>query len=191
MLTYLHGKVGFILNLLLYEKFTKHAILRAVLLGVMGVATFFFPEFLLSGMVYVIAGYVILNSALSVVNYFIREKASKASINYLNLIIGCLLIIFGILTIIYFRRLVSILPVFLGVLMMIEGAAYFVIAMCASKIKRRILIALAVFILIGGGVVVLTTFGSLMTLSQVFGVFLLLSCVYELVAYLIHGKAVK
>lgn len=192
MLTYLHRKVGFILNLL-FEKFTRYSILRAAILCVMGIVTFFSPEFLLSGMVYVIAGYAILNGALSVANYLLHEKVAHKAINCVSLIAACLLIIFGILSIVYFRYLVSILPVFLGVLMMIESIIYFVIALCAVTRTKPILIILAVFIMIGGIAVNIFTFGfgDVLALSQIFGTLLLLSCAYELIVYLIHQKAAK
>lgn len=173
------------MSLLLYDRFVRYSMLRAALLGIMGVVTLLFPEFLINAFVYVIAGYVILNGALSVFDYILSEKAS---INYFNLILCCLLAVSGIPMIVYFRYLVGILPVFLGGLAMIESVVYFVIAMCTQKIKRKILIALAVLILTGGSVVVLITFGSLPTLSRVFGGVLLLSCVYELIACLIHRK---
>ena len=56
MLTYLYRKVGFILNSL-FEESARYSIFRAAILCVIGIVTFFFPDFLLSGMVYVIAGY--------------------------------------------------------------------------------------------------------------------------------------
>lgn len=50
------------MSLLQFMEIAKYANLRAVLLGIMGVLSFLFPEFLTSGMVYVIAAYVILGS---------------------------------------------------------------------------------------------------------------------------------
>lgn len=177
----------------LFEKFTRYSIFRAAILCVMGIVTFFFPEFLLSGMVYVIAGYAILNGILSIADYFLREKAAPKAINYVSLIFACLLIIFGILSIAYFRYLVSLLPVFLGVLMMIESIVYFVIALYEVTRTKPILIVLAVFIMIGGIVANIFTFGfgGVLTLSHIFGTLLLLSCAYELIVYLIHRKTVK
>jgi uncharacterized membrane protein HdeD (DUF308 family) len=167
--------------------------LRAVLLGIVGIATFLFPEFLLNGMVYVIAMYAILNGALSIADYFLHGRDDKKATSYVNIAIACLLIVFGNLSVIYYRYLVSILPVLLGGLMMIESIVYFVIALCPVTKTKLLLIILAVFIMIGGIVANIFTFGfgGVLTLSQIFGTLLLLSCVYELVVCLINRKAVK
>jgi uncharacterized membrane protein HdeD (DUF308 family) len=159
----------------------------------MGIVTFFFPEFLLSGMVYVIAGYAILNGTLSIADHFLNEEVASKAINYGNLIFACLFIIFGILSIVYFRYLVSILPVFLGVLIVIKGFVYFMIALHANTSTKPILIILAVSIMIGGIVANIFTFGfgGVLTLSHIFGTLLMLSCAYELIFYLIHRKTAK
>lgn len=177
----------------LFEIFTRYSIFRMAILFLMGAVTFLFPEFLLTGMVYVIAGYAILNGVLSIVHYFRREKAVPKAITCVNLIFACLLIVFGTLSIVYFRYLVSILPIFLGVLMMIESIVYFVIALYAFKWTKPLLIILAVFIMIGSIVANIFTFGfgSVLTLSQIFGALLLLSGAYELIVYLKHRKAVN
>ncbi len=67
---------------LLYEKFTKYEMLRTVLLGIMGIVTFLFPDFLLSGMVYVISGYMVLNGALSIADFFLGMLMMLESVFY-------------------------------------------------------------------------------------------------------------
>lgn len=184
MLTYLHRKVGFILNLL-FEKFAKYSAIRMAILFAMGVVTLLFPELLLLGMVYVIAWYTILCGVLSVADYFL--PAPKA-VNYVSLIFACLLIVFGVLSIVYFRYLVSLLPVFLGVIMMIESIVYLLIARCAVTKIKSALFFIAVFIMIGSIVTNIFTFGfgGVLTLSHIFGTLLMLSCVYERLVYLTH-----
>ncbi len=165
---------------MIYERFKRYAIVRGALLCAMGILTLLFPQFLLNAVVYVLAGYVILNGILSLSNYFRKEEASMY---YFDFIIACLLIATGIVMAVFFRRIVSILPVFLGLLTMLEGTAFLVNALCAAENRRGILAFLAVFIVLGGVVAVLITFGGLVALSRVFGVLLLVSCVYELTAY--------
>lgn len=193
MLSYLYRKVGFILKSLLFEKFIKYAMLRAAFLGIMGIITFLFPEFLLNGMVYVIGGYVILNGALSIVGAVIHGRNDNKTTSYVNIVISCLLIICGMLSIVYHRYLISILPVFLGSLMMIEGIVYFIIALRLVTKTKLLLIFISVFIMIGGIASNIFTFGfgGLPILSQIFGTLLLLSCLYELIAYLVYRKTVK
>ena len=178
---------------LLSEKFARYSILRAAILFAIGAVTFLFPEFLLHGMVYVIAAYAILNGALGIADYFLGKKSSPGAAGYVSFVAACLLILFGILSVVYFRYLVSILPVFLGVLMMIESIVYFVIALYMNKGTKPVLIILAVSIMIGGIVANIFTFGfgGVTTLSHIFGTLLLLSCAYELTVYLTRRKAVR
>ncbi|GEM_PF-2809702 len=193
MLSCLYRKVGFILKALLFEKFARFAMLRAALLAIMGIVTFLFPEFLLIGMVYAVAGYVILNGALGITDYFRHKNESQKTVHYVNIAVACLLIIFGILSVVYYRYLVSILPVFLGGLMMVESIVYFINALFPHTKAKPFLILLTVFIMIGGIASNVFTFGfgGIQTLSQIFGTLLLLSCGYELFIYIVHRRAVR
>jgi hypothetical protein len=77
--------------------------------------------------------------------------------------------------------------------MIAESIVYFVTALCTKAAIRPLLIVLAVIIFIGGAACVIYTFGfgGLLTLSQIFGVLLLLSCVYELAVCLSRRKATQ
>lgn len=180
------------MNSLLLKKFTKFAILRAVLLAIIGTVTFMFPKFLLDGMVYVVTGYVILNGVLIIIDYPQHKNETPKAFNFINVSTACLLIIFGILSIVYYRYLVDILPVFLGGAMMIESIVYFVNALFSDRKAKPFLIILAVLIMIGGIVSNIFTFGfgGIQTLSQIFGTLLFLSCTYELFIYVVHRRAV-
>ena len=63
--------------LLQFRKIAKHANLRAILLGIMGAVSFLFPDFLISGMVYVIAAYAILNGLLGVMDFISNKGEEK------------------------------------------------------------------------------------------------------------------
>lgn len=181
------------MNLIYCENVSKYAIFRAAILCIMSIATFIFPDFLLNGMVYVIAGYMVLNGALCIADCFTHNKEAKTPINYVSFVLACLLIVLGIFFIAYYRYIVSILPVFLGALMIAESIVCFVTALCTKAVIRPLLIVLAVIIFIGGAASVIYTlgFGGLPTLSQIFGVLLLLSCIYELAVYLSRRKAAQ
>lgn len=178
---------------LLFNKFAKFAMLRAVLLAILGIVTFLFPEFLLGGMVYVVAGYAIVNGAFGVTDFFQHKNESPKTVNYETIVIACLLIILGIISVVYYRHLVSILPVFLGGFMMVESIVYFANALFSDTKAKPFLILLAVFIMIGGIASNIFTFGfgGIRTLSQIFGTLLLLSCVYELFIYIVQRRTVQ
>ncbi|MDF2892744.1 MAG: hypothetical protein K0R80_3111 [Clostridia bacterium] len=172
----------------LFEKYKRYSIFRAAIVCIIGTVLFFFPEFLLSDIVYIISGYTIFNGILSIADYFFREKTPLGAVDYARLIFVCLLIIFGILLIVCFRYHVSILPVYWDVLMMIESIVYFVIVLCADVSTKPILIILTEFILIGGLIANIFTFGfgGVLMLLQIFGTLLLLWFANELIFCLIY-----
>ncbi len=65
------------MNLIYCENVSKYAIFRAAILCIMSIATFVFPDFLLNGMVHVIAGYMVLNGALYIVDLFYPQQGSQ------------------------------------------------------------------------------------------------------------------
>lgn len=165
--------------------------LRTFLLGATGVITLAYPEFLLGPVVYALAAYAMLSGALRIFRALNAAYEKHSQTGDLSLPVGCLLLLFGLLSILYHRRLVSGLPVYLGALALAQGAAYLVVARLASKILRKLLALLALCVGAGGIVVVCLTFGSLQTLSRVYGSLMLAACGYELLLRRIPIECVK
>ncbi|MEG2217102.1 MAG: hypothetical protein RRZ24_08035 [Clostridia bacterium] len=176
---------------LLCEKFGKIAMLRAAFFAGMSSVTLLFSGFLRGVVFYVVVGYVILCGVWSVTNYFLCEKGTKSPFRYGSLVTAAFMIAFSIISIIYGRYLVHIAPLYLGGLMLVNGLVYFVVAMCVKAGLQWLLTLLSILVLIGGSAIVIFTFGFeiVLTLAQVSSITLLLSCAYELVAYLIHQKS--
>ena len=97
-------------------------------------------------------------------------------------------ILFGILSIVYFRYLISIMPVFSGVLLLIESVVYFIAALCAESRLKALLVILSLLVAGGGMALVIFTFGfgGLEPFAKIFGGLLFLSCVIELLLGLIY-----
>lgn len=159
--------------------------MRALLLGAMGVITSVYPTFLLQAMTYVLAGYLLFNGLLCVIGSLNGRRSSAAPP---FLIIGCPLLIFGVLSVSCFRYLVSILPVFLGLLVLAEGIVYLAVSICTESRYRTLPIVISLIIIAGGPVVILITFGGLLTLSRIFAILLLLSCIFELTVWLVTHR---
>lgn len=174
-----------------YGTFVKLPMVRAILLGVMAVLTFLFPEFLQIGMVYLISAYLIINGILIIIKRYLSRSVNFSS--YLNYFIAILLVVFGVLSIVYFRHIVSILPVFIGVLAILEGSVYLFIAYKIDKKFKSLLIIVAILLLLGGVAVNIFTFGfgDLLRLSRLTGVLLLLSLLYECIIFLSVKKTAK
>lgn len=176
---------------LLYEKFAKFAMLRAVFFAVMGIVTLLFSEFLRGAVFYVVVGYVMLCGIWGIANYFLWGKEAKAPIRYGSLVGAVLMIAFGVLSIIYGSYLVHVAPLYLDGLLLVNGFVYFVVALCAKTRMQWLLTLLSLSVLLGGSAGIIFTFGFeiVLTLAQVSGITLLLSCAYEVIACLIYQKS--
>lgn len=171
-----------------FDKYAKYAMLRAVVFAVMGILIWMLSGFFGGTVFYVIVGYVLLNGIWSIADYFLWVKETKAPGRYGNLFAAFLMIVFGVLSIIYGGYLVHIAPLYLGGLMLVNGFVYFVIALRVKARLQWLLILLSMSVLLGSCAIVIFTFGFeiVLTLAQVSGITLLLSCSYELVAGLIY-----
>lgn len=165
-----------------FRKAAQWSGLRSALLGAMGLVTLLAPEFLKGGIIYAAAAYSILNGILSFLDFLSGRGGEEYYAAYLNLFVTAAAALFGILSIVYFRYLISILPVFLGVLLLIEGAIYFVAALCAKNGLKALLVILSLLVAGGGMVLIVFTFdfGGLPQLAKIFSALLFLSCITEL-----------
>lgn len=176
------------MTFLQFRKIARWSVFRAALLGVMGIATLLSPEFLKGGIIYAVAAYIILNGAMGIIDFISGRGKEEKHIAYLNLLGAAAAILFGILGIVYFRYLISILPVLLGALLLIESGVYFIAALCAECKLKALLIILSLLVAAGGVILVVFTFGfgGLLPLAKIFSTLLFLSCVIELLIGLIY-----
>ena len=176
------------MTFLQFKKIARWSGLRAALLGTMGLVTLQFPEFLQGSIIYAVAAYAVLNGALGILDFLSGRDREEKHIAYLNLFITAAAILLGILSIVYFRYLISIMPVFLGVLLLIESVVYFIAALCAESRLKALLVILSLFVAGGGMALVIFTFGfgGLEPFAKIFSGLLFLSCVIELLLGLIY-----
>lgn len=173
------------MDLLLYQRFAKYAVLQTVFLGGMGIATLLFRDFLLGGMFYAIVGYMFLVSILRIAD-FICEKGTRTLLSYGSLILALLIFITCFTSIVYARFFVKVSPVFLGTMLLYESITYFAVALCAALPWQRFILGiLSILTFLGGTAVFVFTFGfgigGIPELTLVSGVATLISCAYVLV----------
>ena len=191
------------MSTLLCKNVTKYALLRAAFWGLMGITLFALPNFLLDRMFYAIAGYMLVNGILRIVD-FVREDVANHTheekagslLRYFSLVVAVLLIVVVIHSIIFRYLLIQVTPVYLGGLLLLKGILYFIIALCANTFTQRgLLVALSGITFLGGAAVLAFTFGfgigGIPGLTKVSGAALLLACLYELAAYLVYRKNVE
>lgn len=138
------------MTFLQFKKIARWSGLRAALLGAMGLVTLLFPEFLQGSIIYAVVAYAILNGALGILDFLSGRGREEKHIAYLNLFITAAAILFGILSIVYFRYLISIMPVFSGVLLLIESVVYFIAALCAESRLKALLVILSLLVAVVG-----------------------------------------
>lgn len=176
------------MSFLQFKKMARWSGLRAALLVAMGFVTLLFPEFLKGNIIYAVAAYAILNGVLGIVDFLSGRGKEEKHIAYLTLFVMLAAIVFGILSIVYFRYLISILPVFLGVLLLVESIMYFIAALCVKCKLKKLIIILSLLVGAGGVVLVIFTFGfgGLLPLVKIFSGLLFLSCITELLIRLTY-----
>lgn len=176
------------MTFLQFKKIARWSVFRAALLGAVGIITLLLPEFCGGSIIYAAVTYIILNGVMGIIDFISGIGNEEKHIAYLNLFAAIAAIIFGILGIAYFRYLVSILPVFLGVLLVIESGVYFIAALCIKSKLKALLIIFSLFVAAGGVILVIYTFGfgGLLPLAKIFSTLLFLSCVIELLIGLIY-----
>lgn len=176
---------------LLFEKFAKHAKLRAAFWGIIGILLFVWPEFLLGGLFYALVGYVLLDGIGRVIDFvrvrsvnYVQKRDAFSSLSYFSLVIAILQLVI-VIHAVYFRRfLIQATPVYLGGYLLLEGIIYFVIARCANTIpQKRFLVPCSLIVFWGGVVILVFTFGfgvgGLHGLAIISGGASMLACFYE------------
>lgn len=176
-----------------FKEIAKYAMLRGGILAAMATITFLYPSFLASGMIYVIAAYAILNGILGSMRYIgNNENEEKRSFNP-HLFMSSVSILFGVFCIIYFRYAVGILPVFLGMLLIVESVVHFISTLNVKGKLKPVMILLSISSAVGGIALIIFAFGfgDIKALSQMFGSLLILSCIEELLLHLHNQQITK
>lgn len=161
------------------KKMARWSGLRAALLGTIGLATLLFPEFLQGGVIYAVSAYALLNGTLGIADFL--SGGRKEHMAYGSLFAAIAAILFSVLSVVYVRYLMSILPVFLGALLLAEGVIYFMAALCAKSRWKALLVMLSLLVAGGGTTLMIFTFGfgGLQPLAKMLSTLLFLSCVIE------------
>ncbi len=66
------------MSLFPFRMIARGAVIRAALLGILGITALLFPDFLAGGMIYAIAAYAILNGALGILGFVVNRAAKKS-----------------------------------------------------------------------------------------------------------------
>lgn len=174
-----------------FEGLAKYALLRAVLHIALGVLMLLAPQAVMNVIVYILATYVVALGVINIVDY-LRHRREQAS--SFGLVSGILLLVLGAVMFAFTNAIISILPIFLGVLLMIGGITVLGQAVSYGRLFGRtsiLTVVLSILVIVGGVLVVLNPFSSAVLLFQVFGVALVVMGVGELVSFFSYRSYAK
>lgn len=172
-----------------FNVISGNALLRAVIYIALGVLILFFPQTITNIIVYVLAAGVAVLGVANIIN-FIRGRDTEEPMSF-DLVSGILFLVLAALMVIFTRQLVSVLPVFLGVLLIINAASDLAqtISYGRKAGKQNVfLIALDVLIILGGIVVILNPFASAILLIRIYGAIIIVNGVGGLIAFFTYRK---
>lgn len=175
----------------IFEKLAKYALLRGILYIALGILMLIAPQVVMHVIVYILAAYAIIMGIINMVAY-LRNR--RDGVGGFGLVTGVLLIVLGIVMIIFTRGILSILPIFLGALLILAGVSRLIEAIGGGSglgTPRLLLVIIAILVIIGGFLVILNPFSTSVLLFQIFGIIAIIQGVGEVISYFTFRKAGK
>ncbi|MCI0130335.1 MULTISPECIES: DUF308 domain-containing protein [Enterococcaceae] len=161
----------------LFRSIQRHAFSRGILYLLIGILIFLKPKQLFDAGVYLIVGYNVLLGVINLVGYLKNKQNGQVSMSIFYFIAALIIWLFA-------QPIVSILPIFLGILIIIGGATRISRALNLRQYVNISYVPMLVYgiaLLIAGIFILFNPFGSLIVLFQFFGIVLTLSGISELV----------
>ncbi len=159
-----------------FEKLQKYALLRMTFLVLIGGFMLFRPNEIFHGVVYIVAGYT---AFLGLLNLAFRNR--QEGMSSFGIISGVLLLVAALAILVLAKPIVSIIPIFFGILFVIYGLVKFV-----KKPARRIVnepsLPRKIFyflILLVGILLIFNPFKTVLLVAQIAGAVILLMGIEE------------
>lgn len=179
-------KEVFIMLVILKRNFKSHAILRAIIYIIFGIAITINPAGFFNFIGYVLAGYLTLIGLINILEDF---KSRKESGHWgLGLFSGIFLLVLALVVLLFATTIASILPILLGLSIISNGAFQLVLGL---NTKSMVWIIYSVILVIGGAFLLFNPFASLLILLQVFGYTLIAMGILEVIGYFMYRSQLK
>lgn len=170
-----------------FDKLTQYAILRTVIDVAIGLLMLIFPEQVMSAIIYLIAVYVAVMGVVGIIRY-IRNRADGSMY---DLVTGILMIILAAMMVVFTKSLISVLPIFLGAILIIAGVFQLAQGISVKRTVGKVnivQIVLGVLVIAGGILGLANPFKSAVLLFRVFAITILIMGINELVMYFFARK---
>ena len=148
----------------------RHALLRGIVYAALGLAILVNPSAVFKIAVYLISGYLAL---MGLVDLFEGIKSKRASGVYdSSFVLGILLLVLAAIVLIFAKAIVSILPIFLGLLIVTVGSTRLIQSFNLRKytnVNWGLFLVYGLILLVGGLLLIFNPFRSVLLLFQLFG----------------------
>ncbi|MGX6970061.1 HdeD family acid-resistance protein [Vagococcus bubulae] len=161
----------------LFRSIQRHAFSRGIIYLLIGILIVLRPNQLFNMAVYLIAGYNVLLGIINLISSLKNKQNNQISMSIFYFIIALIIWLFA-------KPIASILPVFLGILIIIGGATRISRALNLRQYVNISYVPMLIYgvaLLIAGIVILFKPFSSLIVLFQFFGIVLALSGISELI----------
>lgn len=165
------------------KKIQRYQLLRALLFAVAGVLILVEPRSFFNLVVYLAAGYFAILGLLNLLNAWRTKKATGSSGP--EMMLGLLLLLAAVFTLLFTKLIVSMLPFFLGLLVLMIGIRQLVQELTLRKQNLSSMgwFVFSIAMIIIGAVLVFNPFRSVLVLLQIFGGILIVSAISEILSY--------
>lgn len=160
----------------------RYAWLRALIYLVFGISIFLFPRAIFQFSVYLISFYLLISGGLNLITAFRLRRQSPFYTSDLSS--GFFKIVAALFVLLFARGIVSILPLFLGMLLLVYGVFKFI----QTHNHRQFVNVVpwsgfiySILIIIAGLLLLFNPFRSVLLGFQVFGVVLILMSIGEII----------
>ena len=175
-----------IMFVILKRNFKNHAILRAVIYIIFGIAIAINPSGFFNFIGYILASYLTL---IGLINIFEDFKSKKGTGYWgLGLFSGIFLLFLALIVLLFAETIASVLPILLGLSIISNGAFQLVLGLNFKSLSWIIYSGL---LIIGGVLLLFNPFNSLLALLQIFGITLIIMGILEIISYFMFRVKIK
>lgn len=161
----------------LFRSIQRHAFIRGIIYLILGVLIVLKPHQLFSFAVYLISAY---NVALGLINLFGSIKNNQSG----QMPLTIFYFIFALIIWLFAKPIASILPIFLGIIIIASGASQISRALNLRQyvnVSYMPMLIYGIILLIAGVLILFNPFSSLIIVFQFFGIVLIFSGISEIV----------
>lgn len=168
----------------IYDAIDRYDLLRAVVYAVLGVLIVSRPGTFFQFAVYILAG---LFALMGIFNLIVTKRAqAETGSNGAEFTSGILLLIGALVILIFAKPIVSVIPFFLGLFILLSGIRQLIqeVRLSREGVGQTLWLIFSIILIILGGVLVFNPFKSVLVLFQVFGGILIILAISQVVQYI-------